>query len=178
MTALSMDFIVAFLICLLGYSVHTVGHVLEHQRENPVAQSPGLRKTITIVVLAGWIGWIAMLARDPVRIGWSNTVTVSIGAILSGVGVALIGLAIATKKGVKEETHLVTSGIYAKVRHPMYVGAMLLHLGVPLLTKSLLTLVSAVVWIPFIVSWMALDERGLERYFGQAYLDYKQRTWC
>jgi protein-S-isoprenylcysteine O-methyltransferase Ste14 len=41
------------------------------------------------------------------------------------------------KHGVGEEEALVTAGIYSKIRHPMYIGLILLHIGYPVIFKSL-----------------------------------------
>lgn len=73
--------------------------------------------------------------------------------------------------------HLVTTGICAILRHPMYVGLPALHVGVPLVTGSPMILMSAVVWAGFITHWMQLGDQGLAKFFGPAYAAYKRQTW-
>lgn len=59
----------------------------------------------------------------------------------------------------------------------MYLGVMLLHLGIPLVFNSMLTLISALIWIPLLFIWKLAEERDLEKRFGKEYLEYKKRTF-
>lgn len=74
----------------------------------------------------------------------------------------------------RPRTDLLTTGLYGVVRHPIYLGWILLVLGVPdmTMTRFVFALVSTVylaVAIPF-------EERGLTETFGQDYASYQQRV--
>ena len=72
---------------------------------------------------------------------------------------------------------LITTGLYSRVPHPMYV-----FLDVTLLGGIILL---GVAWL--LIPWIGLvalqslqarrEARVLERAFGDAYRDYRQRTW-
>jgi protein-S-isoprenylcysteine O-methyltransferase Ste14 len=72
--------------------------------------------------------------------------------------------------------HLVKKGVYSKLRHPMYIGIMLMHIGFPIASRSLLTLVSSVIWVSIILSWRYMEEKSLERKFGEKYVEYRKST--
>ena len=76
-----------------------------------------------------------------------------------------------------ELDHLVTEGIYSKLRNPMYFGIILMHIGFPLASRSLLTLLSAAMWTILIFLWKYMEGKDLEKKFGAEYLEYKRRTF-
>jgi protein-S-isoprenylcysteine O-methyltransferase Ste14 len=78
--------------------------------------------------------------------------------------------------GAKESKSLVTSGPYAYVRHPMYLGPLLIYLSLIFLTMSLISLIPLIV-IFFLYNFLVNDEeKDLERILGQEYVDYKNRV--
>ena len=56
---------------------------------------------------------------------------------------------------------VVTTGPYAYMRHPMYAGAVLLFVGVPLLLGSWYGLAGALVIIALLVARIGMEERTL-----------------
>ncbi len=78
---------------------------------------------------------------------------------------------------VREEHTLVTHGPYRRVRHPMYTVLYVHLLGVFLLTANLLiggVFLGALSLI--VLTRVSREEAAMEAKFGQAYLDYRQRT--
>ncbi len=72
---------------------------------------------------------------------------------------------------------LVTTGPYAFRRNPIYLGDVLIFIGISVLTTNLWFAIMAVVFIP-LVTWLAIlpEERHLERRFGNEWHAYKDRT--
>ena len=68
-----------------------------------------------------------------------------------------------------------TGGVFAHVRHPMYLGAWLAYFGFVLSTLSLASLAVLGVIIPFYDRIAAYEERFLESLFGREYAGYKAR---
>lgn len=70
----------------------------------------------------------------------------------------------------------VSTGIYAWIRHPQYVGLAILGLGTLLLWPRFLVLVSYIMML-FLYAWLAEweEERCLAR-FGEGYQSYQSRT--
>lgn len=71
---------------------------------------------------------------------------------------------------------LITNGIYRLVRHPQYLGIILLSLG---LTIRSLRPISFIAWITLLVGYLilaSLEERSLLRIYGRRYEEYSKRT--
>ena len=60
---------------------------------------------------------------------------------------------------VAEGQHVIDSGPYAVVRHPMYAGALVMIAGVPLALGSWWGLIAAVVLVPILVWRLLREER-------------------
>jgi len=70
----------------------------------------------------------------------------------------------------------VTTGIYSKIRHPGYLGLILMYLGVAFLFHNILANVVAVI-LSFLQILTALaEERFLIKKFGEEYKEYMRRV--
>ena len=69
---------------------------------------------------------------------------------------------------------LLSDGIYRFIRHPMYLGILMIYLSFVILNLSLIMLFAWII-IFFVMNMMATyEERKLEEIFGQEYLKYKR----
>ena len=74
-------------------------------------------------------------------------------------------------------TTLVTTGVYSRIRNPIYFFGAIFILGLIIwMGRPWLLLIFAVL-IPLQVVRSRKEERVLTEKFGAAYLDYKQKTW-
>jgi protein-S-isoprenylcysteine O-methyltransferase Ste14 len=169
-------FLGGFLLTLAGYGVHTLAHLREYRRGG-AAISRWEDRLVGFAVFAGYCGWGVMLATDPVPLPLPAIAAIAAGGICGGAGIALLIIAAITKHGFGEQESLQTTGVYARIRHPMYTGIILMHLGIPVLTAGALTLLSAALWIPPILLWGHWEEVRLEGRFGDEYRTYKAGTW-
>jgi protein-S-isoprenylcysteine O-methyltransferase Ste14 len=144
-------------------------------------QSPTARLGGVLFRNRSWIPvpFLAVPLLAPGRMSAANWV---VGALLVAVGeaVRLSGVAAAgtdTRRRSREVQRLVTYGVFAWVRNPLYVGNFLIWMG--------FTVISGVYWfLPIAALLFALEytlivryEEGvLESIFGSAYLAYKSRT--
>jgi protein-S-isoprenylcysteine O-methyltransferase Ste14 len=150
-------------------------HVGEHKGYK-FAKSKALGTILTITIFIGYAGWGVMISSDPIKMKISNSVATPLGLFIGLTGCVMLILSAIAKKGFEELDHIVTRGIYSKIRNPMYLGLILVHIGFPLAAKRLLTLVSAIIWIPLILIWKYMEEQDLEKKFGAEYSEYKRRT--
>ena len=72
---------------------------------------------------------------------------------------------------------LVTTGIYSRIRNPIYVFGSLMIVGVIVWASRPIFLLVFLVIIPLQVYRARNEERVLREKFGDAYLEYKQKTW-
>lgn len=73
-----------------------------------------------------------------------------------------------------ENNQLITGGIYAWVRHPIYAAFLFLNAGILLVQANyVLLILPAVYWLALTVLMKRTEERWLRRQFGQQYVDYE-----
>jgi len=71
---------------------------------------------------------------------------------------------------------LVRQGIYARIRHPRYVGSLIAILGACFLAGTRLMWTVAALWCLLTLVVIALEERELRARFGSAYEEYCRRV--
>lgn len=89
-------------------------------------------------------------------------------------GVISLGEAFSTKIETKQ---LVTDGIYAKIRHPIYIAITLVLIGLGGMVQNwnFFYIIGVIVILLIIRAYM--EEKKLAAAFGQEYQDYKKQTW-
>ena len=91
-------------------------------------------------------------------------------------GVSIAGSETRTT-GTVGGTYLITTGPFAYVRNPLYVGNMLLYAGVGIMSMALFPwlLLVAVLW--FVIQYTLIvlqEEEYLAGHFGEAYAEYRR----
>jgi protein-S-isoprenylcysteine O-methyltransferase Ste14 len=78
---------------------------------------------------------------------------------------------------VPKATALVTSGVYSRIRNPIYVFGEIFLIGVVLLLERPKLLLIMLVLIPMQVLRARREAAVLEAKFGDSYREYRKRTW-
>jgi len=78
--------------------------------------------------------------------------------------------------GTSTEQRLIKSGIYAHIRHPIYTSALLLSLGLALITSKLWGLALFILALIAFVVRINEEERALLAKFEGEYQEYMQKT--
>jgi protein-S-isoprenylcysteine O-methyltransferase Ste14 len=94
--------------------------------------------------------------------------------IIIGIGILLV--IFGWKEIYEGKGKLVTTGIYRYIRHPQYVGFILITLG---LNVWWLTIITLALWPVVVVVYYKLakrEEKDAEEEFGEEYLKYKRRV--
>lgn len=167
-------FYIVFGVCFVCYLTRTVYQVLEYKKSR-IAAHRSMPTIIGVVMFLQWFFWFSMNFFDPVRIALPTWLRYT-GLALFGAGAILLILAHRHFGGYGREDRVITTGIYSKIRHPMYLGFMLWLIGFPLFLQSIVTLASAVIWITCFICWQILEEKDLEVKLRD-YKEYKKKTW-
>ncbi len=77
---------------------------------------------------------------------------------------------------IREDHQLITHGVYRLVRHPIYLGAGMVCIGVPVCVSSLYGLLIMSALVPLILNRIRVEERLLADEFGDVYRRYKEGT--
>src|SRR4051812_27437886 len=105
---------------------------------------------------------------------------IGIALIIIGEAIRLAGVAAAgtvTRRRSRNVQRLVTYGIFAWVRNPLYIGNFLIWMGFAVISGVLWFIpVAAVIFAIEYTLIVRYEEGVLETIFGQEYLAYKQRT--
>jgi protein-S-isoprenylcysteine O-methyltransferase Ste14 len=72
---------------------------------------------------------------------------------------------------------LVTKGLYAKIRHPMYLFQIVLFLGLAMVSRAVITYGFCIFAIVFVIWRVRRENRILEEKFGDAYRAYHEQVW-
>jgi len=164
-------FLIAFSICLFSYIFHTITHYFEFKGRK---SSKKFKILCSGIIDLGHLAFIFMIVLDPVKMNIPYALL--FGLLIGILGLVLFILAVKEKKGFYELSHLIKTGVYSKSRHPMYLGLILVYVGFPLAFGSILTLLSALIWVSLILLWKYWEEKELEEKFGKEYLSYRKRT--
>jgi protein-S-isoprenylcysteine O-methyltransferase Ste14 len=151
-------------------------------RGGPVAETRTVQKIVALAVYL-WFGAMLVVSVLDHRFGWSSVPpAVSLaGNVLVVIGLGITMLVViqnsyaAATVTIESDQKLVSTGLYGIVRHPMYVGALIMAVGVPLALGSYWGLVAAAPGV-LVVAVRILDEEKMLRQELAGYADYSREV--
>jgi protein-S-isoprenylcysteine O-methyltransferase Ste14 len=152
--------------------------VERRMRAGPKAETRPVQKVVTSAISILFFAVLVFGALDH-RFGWSPVppaVSLIGDALVAiGLGIAIFSVSqnsFAAANITVEETQTVTStGLYGIVRHPMYMGALIMFAGIPLALDSYWGL-AAVVPVVIVFAVRIADEEKLLNQELEGYRDY------
>jgi protein-S-isoprenylcysteine O-methyltransferase Ste14 len=157
--------------------------LLERRKQiGPTAEQGTAQRIIISVGILSFLGVMVFCALDH-RFGWSPVppVVSVVGSVLVALGLFVDLLVFrensygASNIRVEEGQQVISTGPYAIVRHPMYVGVLIMVVGTPLALGSWWGLLVVAVTVPVLI-WRILDEEELLRRELPGYTDYTQHV--
>ncbi|MGQ9706759.1 MAG: methyltransferase family protein [bacterium] len=77
-----------------------------------------------------------------------------------------------------EAYKIVKTGIYSKIRHPIYISIEIMYIGFSLVLYSLWGFISTLALLTPLHIYRAYEEEKLfKKVFGAEYIEYKKKTW-
>ena len=169
------DFVIPTILFLTCLAIRTTYEILK-ERDRINSKNKSIFAIVFTAMCILWLSWFTLCPADPnifqfpAIIHWIGFTVFIIGMILA-IG-ALIQL-----RGVENIDHLVTTGMFKKIRHPMYIGFISWIFGWSVYHGALLSLGIGSIGVLSILWWKHLEEERLEHQFGSAYTTYRQTTW-
>jgi len=135
-----------------------------------------VRRVWLPLVLSAWALWLILRTTSGSH-GLARWIGLAIAVTgLAGVFVSRYTLGKSFSVRAKA-TALVTTGIYSRIRNPIYVSGVVFLIGIAIMLWRFYLLGLLVVMIPMQI-WRARREaRVLEEKFGEEYLEYRRQTW-
>ena len=132
--------------------------------------------TRTFVLLPAAVLVEQGLARRPLRLRWAPALVWGYlqYRLAGNYRIARAGGPPGLSQGYPER--IVTTGVYAHSRNPMYLGHLIFVTGLVLTTGSPVAAVALTVLGPWFDRRAAHDERRLVQRFGRPYADYRDRV--
>lgn len=76
-----------------------------------------------------------------------------------------------------EDHKLIETGLYKSIRHPGYLGQVIIFIGISTLLSNWISILLMI--IPIVIGYgyrISVEEKFMTEQLGQTYLDYKKRT--
>jgi len=148
---------------------------------------------LSVAGMIFWYGGVAlMIFGSPwadrelgLDLSISTPIRLSISIVLLAIGVPMVVWTVSrffrargTPIPFSPPPVFVADGLYRVVRNPMHLGWALVLIGLAVLRQSFSLLVIGVPFfiVAHIIYYKLVEEKELEKKFGQAYLDYKKRV--
>ena len=166
--------------------VRRAGERVMPDREAVAREGRGMF-AVRVVMFFLLLGWLALYAVNPT---WLGVLSVPFPDWLRWAGFALglaslgfwswtqvaLGKEWSPQLQLREEHHLVTTGPYARIRHPLYTAMMGYGIGLALVTANWVFIILAVAVIAGLFARVPKEEQMMIKEFGEDYRAYMQRT--
>jgi protein-S-isoprenylcysteine O-methyltransferase Ste14 len=156
------------------------------QRKTRTIEKSGDRFSVWIIVISISAGyWLSFIAASTHagRIYHWNTLFL-VGSLLAIIGLIVRITSIVTLKQqftytvTKVEDHeLIEKGLYKYIRHPGYLGQLIIFLGISVSLSNWLSVLLMI--IPVLSGYIyriIIEEKFMAEQLGQKYIDYQKRT--
>ena len=172
---MNTDFAVFLALYLAGLVTRTSYELLK-KAGRVIPEGRILFAIVLVAMLILWVSWFRMCPLDPWRINLPPTFRwIGLGLLIVGWGLALGALI--QLRGVENIKHLVTTGLFSWLRHPMYTGFILWILGWATYHGAVVSSFFGLLGIGNILFWQRLEEEKLESQYGADYREYQEKTW-
>jgi protein-S-isoprenylcysteine O-methyltransferase Ste14 len=167
------------LFALAGASLFSAGNLSSGEREYRANRWILIPFTL-IGLLSGWLpaftDRVEFWTLDGNAVRWLGVILFAAGGALRIWPVFVLGRRFSGLVAIQPGHALVTTGIYGAIRHPSYLGVLILMAGWALAFRSGIGLVLAALIIPPLLVRIRAEERLLRSQFGAEYDAYRART--
>jgi protein-S-isoprenylcysteine O-methyltransferase Ste14 len=147
-----------------------------------VERALGVRALLAVLEVAAIGAWLLVRGRWPLipehaaALAIAGGVLALTGALLSAWSKRTLGRLFSPHLGVQAEHRLITTGPYAIVRHPMYLGIIYYIFGSALVFNDAALLALALTFGVLFGFQLRSEETIFRRHFGADWESYRERT--
>lgn len=175
-------FIAATMIPSIYLAVKNPETLRRRMKAGPTAETRPVQKVAIVGTVVSVVAVLVLSALDH-RFGWSQvpTAVVVVGLVLVAFGLVFAQLVViqnnyaAATITVEAEQKVVSTGLYGVVRHPMYVGALIMMVGTPLALDSYWGLVAVIPGLA-VLALRIVDEESMLRDELDGYREYLEKV--
>ncbi|HVP18507.1 MAG TPA: isoprenylcysteine carboxylmethyltransferase family protein [Spirochaetia bacterium] len=139
-----------------------------------VPSSGALAVVLKVAPATGALGKVMILSPS---IGYIGCALIAFGLVFRWVAVATLGEFFTVDGAFMPDHRIIDKGLYGVVRHPSYLGALLMDVGFGLALENWLSLVVMLLFPAMAQLYrISVEEKALLGHFGSAYRDYMRRT--
>jgi protein-S-isoprenylcysteine O-methyltransferase Ste14 len=111
-----------------------------------------------------------------VALSWTGVAIAALGLAIRVTAMHTLGARFSPTLTVQPEHRLETAGLYARIRHPGYLGSLLASLGAALTFGSGLGLLPVAALLLLLGSRMRREEAMMAEHFGESWREYRARS--
>ena len=158
--------ILVVFVLLLGAAMFTQGNLNPGEREDRgnrgvIWALTGL--SVALAYVPAYTDRIGLWTLDGEAMRWIGVVLGAIGGTLRILPVFVLGRRFSGLVAIQKEHRLVTTGIYATIRHPSYLGLLMTVAGWVLVFRSGMGLIIAALFVPFILGRIRAEDNRHEQ---------------
>lgn len=148
-----------------------------------VSRATTERLVLAVFEIGTVVAWIVfargrwgILDEPDTAVAIAGSLLALTGALLAAWAKARLGRLFSPQLGVQKDHSLVTTGPYAVVRHPIYLGIIDFIIGSALYFNDLGLLVVGLLFVVYFAAQIRVEERQFAAHFGDEWREYRQRT--
>lgn len=138
--------------------------------------------SLAIAFTTAWLPVILDFGRLLVLGDWLTWVGAAImisGIIFRRYVISVLGKYFTANVQIQKDHELIKAGPYRYIRHPAYLGILIVALGLGIALANWISLLLCIVFpVIGVMQRIKVEEKELERHFGKQYQDYRKNTWC
>ena len=179
-------FLAVYFACSLALSLYLMiadpALMQRRMRGGPTAEKEPVQKNIMIITSLGFVGLLVVPALDH-RFAWSqmSPIVALAGDVLVGIGWLAIFFVFRENSFTSATIELapdqkvISTGPYALVRHPMYAGALVMLLGIPIALGSWWGILVLAAILPALI-WRLFEEEKFLASNLAGYVEYQNKV--
>jgi len=132
--------------------------------------------------LSGFWGSVWGLVKQPQNLTLFSVLSiVGLALFIIGLSIMIVGQVTLRRNysgtvAIRANHQLITHGIYRFTRNPMYLGLIMVVIGIPVYAASLYGFLTSLILNPIILNRIRLEEKLLTEEFQDAYQKYRETT--